>query len=139
MARRIHNHQVELCQGMALVRCFTIPLSRLRIILRRSLTGKFHSHAELGLRIAVASPGFSGFGSFCSGLLRAAEQSAKERCGHTPHTSRPEPKHKLIPLSIAGPELTQDKCYRGGELDEASGNTLTQVRGYRNNEHESVR
>src|ERR1039457_2373984 len=36
-------------------------------------------------------------------------------------------------------ELTQDKCYRGGELDEASGNTLTQVRGYRNNEHESVR
>src|ERR1035438_8656684 len=94
---------------MALVRRFTIPLSRLRIILRRSLTGKFHPHAELGLRIAMASPGFSGFGGFggfggfCSGLFRAAEQSAKERCGHTHHTSRPEPKHKLIPLSIAGP------------------------------------
>gem|GEM_PF-3980297 len=29
------------------------------------------------------------------------------------------------------PELTQIKCYRGGELDGASEDTLTQVRGYR--------
>ena len=36
-------------------------------------------------------------------------------------------------------ELTQDKCYRGGAVDEASADTLTQVRGCRSNEHESVR
>ena len=34
--------------------------------------------------------------------------------------------------------LTQDKCYPGGELDEGSGDTLTQVRGYPSNEHESA-
>jgi hypothetical protein len=34
--------------------------------------------------------------------------------------------------------LTQDKCYRGGELDEEFGYTLTQVRGYPSNEHESA-
>lgn len=32
--------------------------------------------------------------------------------------------------------LTQDKCYRGWELDEEFGYSLTQVRGCRNNEHE---
>src|SRR6266487_6038929 len=36
-------------------------------------------------------------------------------------------------------ELTQIKCYRGGELDWASDDTLTQVRGYPSPEHESVR
>src|SRR4030095_5083112 len=33
-------------------------------------------------------------------------------------------------------ELTQIKCYRGGELDWASDDTLTQVRGYPSPEHE---
>src|ERR1019366_5695370 len=103
LARRIHDRQVELRQGMALLRRFTIPLSRLRIILRRTLSGKSHPKAELGIRVAMACLGFSRFGGFYSGLLRAAEQSAKERCGHTHHISRPLPKHKLIPLSTAGP------------------------------------
>jgi hypothetical protein len=44
----------------------------------------------------VAGPGFSGFSGFGSGLFRAAEQSAKERCVHACHISRPEPKHKFI-------------------------------------------
>ena len=65
---------------MALVRRLQIPVSGLRIVLRRSLAGKSHPQAELGFRIAVAGPGFGGF---CSGLLRAAEQSAKERSVHT--------------------------------------------------------
>ncbi len=34
--------------------------------------------------------------------------------------------------------LTQDKGYRGWELDEEFGYSLTQIRGYRNNEHESA-
>jgi hypothetical protein len=34
--------------------------------------------------------------------------------------------------------LTQDKCYRGVELDEGFGSSLTQDRGYPNHEHESA-
>src|SRR6185503_19971182 len=36
-------------------------------------------------------------------------------------------------------ELTQDKCYRGGVVDEVFTDSLTQVRGYPSNEHESIR
>jgi hypothetical protein len=35
-------------------------------------------------------------------------------------------------------ELTQDKCYLGGELHVECDDTLTQVRGYPSPEHESV-
>jgi hypothetical protein len=76
---------------MALVRRLQIPVSGLRIVLRRSLPGELYPKAELRFRIAVASPGFSGFPSE---LLRAAEQSAEERCVHACYISRPEPKHK---------------------------------------------
>ncbi|MGA9453620.1 MAG: hypothetical protein WBW41_20015, partial [Verrucomicrobiia bacterium] len=34
--------------------------------------------------------------------------------------------------------LTQDKCYRDGELDEGFSSSLTQDRGYPSNEHESA-
>ena len=78
---------------MALVRRLQIPMGCLRIILRRSLPANFTPKAELRFRIAVAGPGFGGFHS---GLLRAAEQSAKERCVHARHISRPEPKHKPV-------------------------------------------
>src|SRR5215210_574431 len=38
----------------------------------------------------------------------------------------------------ACPELTHIKCYRGWEVDEASADTLTHIRGYRSLEHEFV-
>jgi hypothetical protein len=41
-------------------------------------------------------------------------------------------KRKKVIASV----LTQDKGYRGWELDEGFGNTLTQIRGYPDNEHE---
>lgn len=93
LARPIHDPEVELRQGMALVRRLEIPMRRLRIILRRALLGKLYAEAELRLRIAVVSPGF---GSFPSRLLRAAEQSAKEQFVHARDISRPELKHKNI-------------------------------------------
>src|SRR5262245_36007641 len=54
------------------------------------------------------------------------------------HIALDSTKVKGIDERISFSELTQDKCYRGGELDEASDDTLTQVRGYPSNEHESV-
>jgi len=38
----------------------------------------------------------------------------------------------------AASELTHIKCYRGGEVDEGSTDTLTHIRGYPSPEHEFV-
>ncbi len=48
------------------------------------------------------------------------------------------PDDKTEFAGITRPVLTQDKGYRGWELDEEFGYSLTQIRGYRNNEHESA-
>ena len=46
---------------------------------------------------------------------------------------------RLIQQVAERGELTRSKCYRGGAVDEASGDTLTQIRGYPSHDHESVR